>query len=109
MIHYCMSHIQKHRQENCPTTLCFFCNQNTTDTDSHSLVPNALETKCQITHYSFHGGENGNWLQYSCLGNPIDRGAYRGAWRAMVQGIAKIQTQLSTHIHKTFSMLSNTL
>ena len=28
---------------------------------------------------------NGNSLQYSCLGNPIDR----GAWQAVVQGIAK--------------------
>ena len=30
----------------------------------------------------FHGGGgNGNPLQYSCLGNPIDR----GAWRATVR------------------------
>ena len=26
--------------------------------------------------YIFHGEENGNPLQYSCLGNPIDRGAW---------------------------------
>ena len=31
---------------------------------------------------------NGNRLQYSCLGNPMDR----GAWRAAVHGIAKSQT-----------------
>ena len=31
------------------------------------------------------GEENGNPLQYSCLENPMDR----GAWRAMVHGIAK--------------------
>ena len=31
------------------------------------------------------GGGNGNPLQYSCLGNPIDR----GAWRATVHGVAK--------------------
>ena len=37
------------------------------------------------------GGGNGNPLQYSCLGNPKDR----GAWRATVQGVAKSQTQLS--------------
>ena len=28
---------------------------------------------------------NGNPLQYSCLGNPMDR----GAWRATVHGVAK--------------------
>ena len=39
------------------------------------------------------GGGNGTPLQYSCLGNPIDR----GAWRATVHGVAKSQTQLSTH------------
>ena len=31
------------------------------------------------------GEGNGNPLQYSCLGNPIDR----GAWRATVHGVAK--------------------
>jgi len=30
-------------------------------------------------------GENGNPLQYSCLGNPMDR----GAWRATAYGVAK--------------------
>ena len=30
-------------------------------------------------------------VQYSCLGNPMDR----GAWRATVHGVAKSQTQLS--------------
>ena len=29
------------------------------------------------------GGGNGNPLQYSCLGNPMDR----GAWRATVHGV----------------------
>ena len=32
--------------------------------------------------------ENGNPLQYSCLGNPTDR----GAWWATVHGVAKSQT-----------------
>ena len=36
------------------------------------------------------GKGNGNPLQYSCLGNPKDR----GAWRATVHGITKSQTQL---------------
>ena len=34
------------------------------------------------------GEENGNPLQYSCLGNPVDR----GAWQATVHGAAKSQT-----------------
>ena len=33
------------------------------------------------------GGENGNSLQYSCLENPMER----GAWRATVHGVAKSQ------------------
>ena len=34
---------------------------------------------------------NGNRLQYSCLGNPMDRETY---W-AVVHGVTKSQTQLS--------------
>ena len=36
------------------------------------------------------GGGHGNPLQYSCLGNPMDR----GAWRAIVHGVAKSWTWL---------------
>ena len=35
-------------------------------------------------------GGHGNPLQYSCLENPM----YRGAWEAMVHRVAKIWTQL---------------
>ena len=45
------------------------------------------------------GEENDKPLQYSCLGNPMDR----GIWWAKVHGVAKSQTQLSsgqyTYIH----------
>ena len=34
---------------------------------------------------------NGNPLQYSCLENPLDK----GAWQATVHGVAKSPTQLS--------------
>ena len=37
------------------------------------------------------GGGNGYLLQYSCLGNLMDR----GAWQATVQGVAKSWTRLS--------------
>ena len=40
---------------------------------------------------SLHGEGNGNPLGYSCLENPMDR----GAWQATVHGVAKNQTQLS--------------
>ena len=46
----------------------------------------------------FPGEGNGNPFQYSCLENPMDR----GAWQATVHGVAKSQTQLkqlSTHAH----------
>ena len=42
------------------------------------------------------GEGNGYPLQYSCLGNPMDR----GAWRATVHGVAKSWTWLSDyHFH----------
>ena len=44
------------------------------------------------------GGGHGNPLQYSCLENPMDR----GAWRATVHRVTKNRTRLkrlSTHMH----------
>ena len=42
------------------------------------------------------GGGNGNPLQYSCLENPMDR----GAWKTIVQKAAKSQMRLSTSLLK---------
>ena len=39
------------------------------------------------------GGGNGNPLQYSCLGNPMDR----GAWEATVHGAAKSDKSMHAH------------
>ena len=39
----------------------------------------------------FSGEGNGNLFQHSCLGNPMDR----GAWWNTVHGVAKSQTRLS--------------
>ena len=39
----------------------------------------------------FPGEGKGNPLQYSCLENPMDR----GAWQATVHGVAKSQARLS--------------
>ena len=41
--------------------------------------------------FSKHSEGNGNPLQYSCLENPMDG----GAWRAAVHGVAKSRTRLS--------------
>ena len=40
---------------------------------------------------TFPGEGNGNPLQYSCLENPIDR----GAWKFTVHGVVKSRTRLS--------------
>ena len=46
----------------------------------------------EFTQTHVHCGEgNGTPLQYSCLENPMDR----GAWWATVHGVAKSQTRLS--------------
>jgi len=44
------------------------------------------------------GGGNGNPLQYSCLGNPMDR----EAWWVTFHGVTKSQTRLSTLAHVSF-------
>ena len=41
--------------------------------------------------YVFNGEGNGTPLQYSCLENPMDG----GAWKATVHGVAEGQTRLS--------------
>ena len=55
---------------------------NTGDTAMQSLIP-------QWGRSPEEG--NGNPLQFSCLENPMDR----GAWQATVHGVTKSQTQLS--------------
>ena len=50
------------------------------------------------------GKGNGNPLQYSCLGNPMDR----GAWQAAVHGVAKVghdfETKQDTCVYVTESL-----
>ena len=61
----------------------------------------------QETQAQSLGGEdspeegNSNPLQYSCLENLMDR----GAWQPTVQEFPKSWTQLSTHIPYTFHLL----
>ena len=44
------------------------------------------------------GEGNGNPLQYSCLENPIDR----GAWQATVHGVARVRHDLATKSPMSF-------
>ena len=50
------------------------------------------------------GGGHGNPLQYSCLENPMDR----GAWQATVHRVAQSQTLLQPHTHARTSYTSVT-
>ena len=45
----------------------------------------------------YSGGGSGNPIQHSCLGNPMDR----GAWKAMVHGVVKESdtTEAAEHPH----------
>ena len=55
-------------------------------------LPAMQETKVQFPGSRTSPGEgNGNPLQYSCLENSLDR----GAWWAIVHGVTKSWTQLN--------------
>ena len=58
-------------------------------------LPAMLETQETGVHFlgweDSPGGGHGNPLQYSCLEDPVDR----GAWRATVHRTAKSPTRLS--------------
>ena len=73
--------------------LYFLGSQITADGDcSHEIKRRLLLGRKVMTNLdSIFGEGNGTPLQYSCLENPIDR----GAWWAAVHGVAKSQTQLS--------------
>jgi len=51
-------------------------------------LPNAEDVDSVPRSGRFSGEGNGNPLQYSCLGNPMDR----GAWQAIVHGVSKSWT-----------------
>ena len=59
-------------------------------------MPAMQETACSTPGFDPWSGKiwrrQGNPLQYSCLGNPVDR----GAWRETVYGVAKVRHDLMT-------------
>ena len=57
-----------------------------------NLPANATDMSLIPGSGRFPGDGNGNPLQYSCLGNPLDQ----GAWQATVHGVTKSRTQLTT-------------
>ena len=56
-----------------------------------TLVKNEINTGVYKYSYIYVGKGHGNPLQYSCLENPMDR----GAWWAIVHWVTKSWTQLS--------------
>ena len=74
-------------------TLGFPCGsydkQSTCSAGDPSLIPRSGRSP---------GERHGYPLQYSCLENPMDR----GAWWALVHGVAKSQTQLSDSAQNTW-------
>ena len=61
------------------------------DSDSKEFACNVGDSGSILGSGRPPGKRNGNPLQYSCLENPKDR----GAWQATVHGVTKSQTQLS--------------
>ena len=63
-------------------------------------LPAMQETRVLVWG-TYPGEGNGNLLQYSCLENPMDR----GAWQATVHGVAKSRTRLTDeHFHSSLSL-----
>ena len=60
--------------------------ESTCNAGDPSLIPGLRNSPGKVNSYP---------LQYSCLGNPMER----GAWYATVHGITKSQTQLRLSMH----------
>ena len=66
-----------------------------------NLPANAGDVGSILVSGRCRGGGLGNPLQYSCLGNPMDR----GTWQATVHGVAKSWIRLSLQTPCTPLML----
>ena len=74
-------------------------------TNAHTLITRLISSRSEIWTQAqgtqgFPGGcleeGNGNPLQYSCLGNPMDR----GAWQATIHGVTRVEHNLLNHHHQ---------
>ena len=85
-----------------PPTQEQWFSQGALDLHGAQTVKNLLamwETQVQSLDWKDPPGEGNSCpLQYSCLENPM----IRGAWPSTVYGVPKSQTPLSTHSFKTF-------
>ena len=66
--------------------MCFLGGSEGQESDGNAEDPGSIPALGRSP-----GGGHGNTLQCSCLGNPMDR----EAWRATVHGVTKSQTRLS--------------
>ena len=93
-----------------PTSLNMFPHLEKGDTSNSPFYCREFLHGSNVRHYDYYstrdagsipglgrssGCGNGNLLQYSCLENSMDR----GAWWAAVHGVAKSQKQLNKNIH----------
>ena len=60
-----------------------------------SLTANGGDTDLILGLGKSPGEGSGNLFQYSCLGNPMDR----GAWQVTVHGVTPTLTLTLTHTH----------
>ena len=66
-------------------------------TDSRESTPQAGDLGSILGWRGSPGGGNGKPLQYSCLGNPTDK----GSWQAIVHGVDK-ESDTSEQLNNNF-------
>ena len=74
--------------------LLYICQDFPSSFEGKESGPNAGDPGSVLGLGRSPGEENGNPLQYSCLENSMNR----GAWRATVHGVTKSWTRLSDYI-----------
>ena len=62
-----------------------------------SQKPQACSTQCPKTAISFFPAGYGNLLQYSCLENPRERGAWQATVHTVTEGQTRLKRLSTTH------------